>query len=790
MGRPRNRICHRIFNTGLLALILLIVLSGCRSANNTPVKKPTSTPGDVGNISVLTETPISIAPTSSQTSILTSTPTTISTLAHPPSSSPLPSSTPLPTKTPISSRTPISTVEKLPDILVENILIGPSISPKEVEPIKKGDLAYVSLSFANIGLANIADNTIAMIYVGESKPDNKIKEISIPPLAQGESYKAPLFVFTPIINDKLEFVVVADALEQVRESSETNNSSKVTLIIKAGGSSGGDSGSGDIGGFPPPVVPNPSPTPSPIPTPTSNPADLAVASISIGPEANPTGLLTNLTVGVQYYYKITFNNPTSIDITTLFTISLYENTISLSTKIGEQNVASLLKNSSSSQVIPFTILSSSSINLIAVLDSGGVIQETNENNNQHIQTVNLSAPSLPDLVPANIPGLTLGMTIGTSSNPTTLQTGLIAGVAYNIGVGYANTGQGSAGQFGVAVYRNSIDPSNMVGQCIVDSLAAGASGCGIIPWTFSVAGSAYLIAVIDSQNQVNEINEVGNESIPTAITIFDPVQLAKNHAIAALRDVIRWSLEDCISSLPRNPHLEVQYNTKIAMLQDPNLYDNIVNGDQFIVNFVSLSDGRRLEVVAAFPLASMRQEAGHAVDIVSQSLPLLEDFFAVPYPSDGVYIWYGFALGARGSVGRMNLEDQTTYEARWQAGMVPYDPIICHELSHTYIFHESLNQFLEIYTFNRIIGHSTDFDEWTYVRNYDVYTGDRGGYIALLDIYKLIGFIHMENAYRIIYPLNPPYGITLADECKQVFINQAPPEHQLEVAALVANLDR
>ena len=120
--------------------------------------------------------------------------------------------------------------------------------------------------------------------------------------------------------------------------------------------------------------------------------------------------------------------------------------------------------------------------------------------------------------------------------------------------------------------------------------------------------------------------------------------------------------------------------------------------------------------------------------------------------------------------------------------MVPYVPIICHELSHTYIGHEGLNQFLEIYTSNLIAGHTASFSDWIYLRDYKTWQGTKTGYAAVLDIYQLIGLDNIQKAYREIYKIKPPYGQTLSTQCKQVFIDQSPPNFKSQVSAIVANI--
>jgi hypothetical protein len=46
----------------------------------------------------------------------------------------------------------------------------------------------------------------------------------------------------------------------------------------------------------------------------------------------------------------------------------------------------------------------------------------------------------------------------------------------------------------------------------------------------------------------------------------------------------------------------------------------------------------------------------------------------------------------------------------------------------------------------------------------------------------------MVRAYRVVYPLNPPYGQPLSAAGKQAFVDQAPEAVKSQVATIVANI--
>ena len=221
------------------------------------------------------------------------------------------------------------------------------------------------------------------------------------------------------------------------------------------------------------------------------------------------------------------------------------------------------------------------------------------------------------------------------------------------------------------------------------------------------------------------------------------------------------------------------------MLQDPNLYSKIVNGGFFATGFVASTDSRQIPIVAVFPTGDMRWDAAQAVEWVKLGVPALENFMATPFPSSRITITYGFAVGAAGGSGNINIEDQGTYESRWLQGMQPYECTVYHELSHSYILNEALNQFLELYQYNLVHTGSTALQNWTVWR---VPSADRSGVFAILDIYQLIGNAAMSNAYKNLYPINPPYAGPLSQQCQQAFVDQAPSNLKTQVAALAARI--
>jgi hypothetical protein len=276
--------------------------------------------------------------------------------------------------------------------------------------------------------------------------------------------------------------------------------------------------------------------------------------------------------------------------------------------------------------------------------------------------------------------------------------------------------------------------------------------------------------------------------VPVAQTFSAQEQAAVNLVIAQLKNSFTSFLACLYESVPKNPGSEALFAAKIKVLEDPELYNKIVNGNLFLVDTAPSTSGKSIAFVAVYPTAAMRAEAWYALQVAKLSLPLLEEFMGTPLPSTVITVHYGFMMGSSGGGGGLILEDRTTYMGRWKSPMMPYDPVICHELSHAYIGHEGLNQFLEIFVYNRLLGRTSAFGDWAFVRDYTTWKGTKTGFAAMLDIYQLIGLGATKSAYRTVYQLKPPYGQVLPENCKQAFVDQAPEALKAQVRAIVTNI--
>jgi hypothetical protein len=281
-------------------------------------------------------------------------------------------------------------------------------------------------------------------------------------------------------------------------------------------------------------------------------------------------------------------------------------------------------------------------------------------------------------------------------------------------------------------------------------------------------------------------------TLKSASGIFTPTGLSPSPAVAAMLQQLPGYISSALSEnqdlLPHNPHLAAQIQAKIVMLQSPTLVADINKGQFYSEGSVTSGDGRKISIVTVFPMANMRTEASESVRSLELALPILESFMGTSFPVNAIRIWHGFIIGNSGGGGMLFMEDRSTYESRTGPGALPYESILDHELSHSYIGHESLNQFLELYLYNMVHTNSARVESWISARGYAAELPSNVGIAALLDVYQWIGWDSMVRAYRTIYTLRPPYGQPLGAESKQAFVDQAPASLKAQVADKLAKV--
>lgn len=271
------------------------------------------------------------------------------------------------------------------------------------------------------------------------------------------------------------------------------------------------------------------------------------------------------------------------------------------------------------------------------------------------------------------------------------------------------------------------------------------------------------------------------------LVINYPLGLAQ--MINGLNDVITSMIEYNQNLLERNPHLATAIEAKIKMLQSPGLSNEIIDGGFYASDVLISVDNRQIPINTVFPIENLRNGAKTALESVKSAFPILENFMQTPYPNEYYYsLWYGFNIGDFGGSGGMFVEEWESVLER-DPNALWYDMVYFHELSHSFIGNETLNQFLGWYLYNMVHTNSKDISSWSIDPPYSSMNINNNGYNALLDIYQLIGHDNMSYAYKIIYPLHPPYGSPLPNECSQVFIDLAPAAVKDQVTAKVARIN-
>lgn len=237
---------------------------------------------------------------------------------------------------------------------------------------------------------------------------------------------------------------------------------------------------------------------------------------------------------------------------------------------------------------------------------------------------------------------------------------------------------------------------------------------------------------------------------------------------------ITSALLESRENLPRNPNIASQINAKIAMLQRPTLVDEIYTGRFFVEGSVTSTNGRALPVVAVFPLEQMRGEATDTVRTIERGLGVLEEFVQTPYPTAQIRVWYGFKIGFSGGGGTLYMEDRTTYDGRPPTTKGLFEAGLYHELSHSYIGNEGLNQLLEVFVYNVIHTGSREISSWNYLRGWTPMADANKDLAAVMDVYQLMGHNAMSRSYAAVIPLRPPYGQALSPAVIQAFVDRAP----------------
>ena len=92
--------------------------------------------------------------------------------------------------------------------------------------------------------------------------------------------------------------------------------------------------------------------------------------------------------------------------------------------------------------------------------------------------------------------------------------------------------------------------------------------------------------------------------------------------------------------LPNNQQHRVYIESKIASLNSPTLFADIINGQRWQGSVAASTVGPAVPIATVFMLESMRAEASDTIRTIETALPLLEAFMNVRFPVGTVRIWY------------------------------------------------------------------------------------------------------------------------------------------------------
>ena len=312
----------------------------------------------------------------------------------------------------------------------------------------------------------------------------------------------------------------------------------------------------------------------------------------------------------------------------------------------------------------------------------------------------------------------------------------------------------------------------------VSSEAADTDGEGVARFTWVLGGQG-------EQTAAARVDGLAPVQLRARLV---PAPASAAPMLGMLGDYIDAAIANLVEGIPLNPRLVDYFEDKLALLRTPGLAGDIIEHGRYETGSVASRSGRSIPVAAVFPLEMMRADAVRSIRFAETAVPVVEEFLGTPFPAERIRIWDGFIVGNSGGGGTLNMEDRATYEARTPATRLPYDAIIVHELSHSYVGSESLTQFLELYGYNVALTGSADVAAWPHTRGYVPGREDNEGVHALLDVYQLIGPAAMASAYRAMLPLRPPYGQPLSLAVQQAFVDAAPAAAKATVAAKMAKI--
>jgi uncharacterized repeat protein (TIGR01451 family) len=245
----------------------------------------------------------------------------------------------------------------------------------------------------------------------------------------------------------------------------------------------------------PPFIPLPDLT---VPNMTVPVSGIVGQKISVSTTVKNIGVITSAPCKVGLYLSTTQTTTPWKDSRNIF--------------LGSRTLPSLKINvvstASTAVYIPPTV-PAGSYYLVAVADSGHVVEESDETNNTLAKPIKINA-ARPDLIAVTV------------SSPTTAKLGQTIKITSTV----KNQGYATARNFYVGVYLSSdlviTSSDTLIGTRLVSSLAAGSSNTASITTQIPVSlttGTYYIGMIVDNNSDISELIEINNTKTGNKIII-------------------------------------------------------------------------------------------------------------------------------------------------------------------------------------------------------------------------------------------------------------------------------
>ncbi|MGC9516170.1 MAG: cobaltochelatase subunit CobN [Methanomicrobiales archaeon] len=273
----------------------------------------------------------------------------------------------------------------------------------------------------------------------------------------------------------------------------------------------------------------------------------------------------------NYQLNVTIYN-TGNAATSTFKVKFFDNNVLIDT----QTVYNLDSNSDIILTFNWTPGSTGEHLLKVEVDSDSEIPESNESNNTSIITVTADS-KLPDLVVSSI------------NTPSIIE----IGKNYLLIVNVNNNGSGNSDGGNLSLYNGT----TLLGTQSLGNINAGESSHYNFNWIPSIVGENNLIAVVDQENVVQEVDDNNNQLTKMVITkdaaVKNVLIVSDNPGTA----VLNMAAHEVLDMFPGMVSIQIRSNSQICEMEDIELLAHLQTTDIFIGNWISTQAGARLESI-------------------------------------------------------------------------------------------------------------------------------------------------------------------------------------------------